>query len=491
MKPASRAVIGVVLLVVSLAAVAVLAQPFASAGSAGPGDANCDGHVNSIDGSLILQYSAGLIHSISCMDKADANGDGHVNSLDAAVVLQLDAGIIDHIGQAHPTASRTPTRTRTPPPQQPTNTSTPTRTFTPLAQQPTATSTSTPPMPTSAPTQTSAPPQGQVSLSHATWHTDSIGAIWVVGEVDNGLDHDVALVKVTASFYGASNQLLATEFGFACVNAIPGGGDSPFTVLKFPSLNGIDHVQVGVTDYISPPFLVVDPAVQSLTPTVTNVYTDTLDFRHAVGTVTNNSTHTYEFVQPCTAFYDSAGNVVRTDFTFAEPDTLGPGQVGTFDSFVDSEGKGIVSQRAWVTASYADDSPPGPSTPTPTLPPVPILPITQGATLVAADDQYLGVFTCNSFASDGIFNRFGNYGNYFSSTSIWNEFGQYGGQFGSYSPFNSFATPPVLSDGVGSVYLTVDAPYSPKVTPLDLVLFCFHNDQSELEYWLGLIDDNS
>lgn len=58
-----------------------------------PGDANCDHLVNSLDAALVLQYTAGLIDSLSCPD-ADYNHTGGVNALDAALILQKDAGLI-------------------------------------------------------------------------------------------------------------------------------------------------------------------------------------------------------------------------------------------------------------------------------------------------------------------------------------------------------------------------------------------------------------
>lgn len=58
------------------------------------GDANCSRTVNSLDASLILQLSAGLLHSLPCRDDADANEDGRVDSLDATLVLQYDAGLL-------------------------------------------------------------------------------------------------------------------------------------------------------------------------------------------------------------------------------------------------------------------------------------------------------------------------------------------------------------------------------------------------------------
>ena len=62
-----------------------------------PGDASCDGDVNSIDATLILQYDAGLTDALACEDAADVNNDGGVNALDAALILQFDAGLIDSL----------------------------------------------------------------------------------------------------------------------------------------------------------------------------------------------------------------------------------------------------------------------------------------------------------------------------------------------------------------------------------------------------------
>jgi hypothetical protein len=62
--------------------------------SALAGDANCNGTVNSIDVLLILQYVAGLINSLQCLQAADANHNGTVNSIDAAVILQYIAGLV-------------------------------------------------------------------------------------------------------------------------------------------------------------------------------------------------------------------------------------------------------------------------------------------------------------------------------------------------------------------------------------------------------------
>jgi Tol biopolymer transport system component len=58
------------------------------------GDTNCNGRLDSVDAALILQYDAGLAHSLPCTSNADANRDGHINAIDSALVLQVVAGLL-------------------------------------------------------------------------------------------------------------------------------------------------------------------------------------------------------------------------------------------------------------------------------------------------------------------------------------------------------------------------------------------------------------
>jgi hypothetical protein len=176
-----------------------------------------------------------------------------------------------------------------------------------------------------------------------------LGNLWVVGEADNNLSQPAGLVEITAYFYSANNQLLTTEFGFACLDTTPAFGDSPYTVLLISPPVGIDHVQIAVTNYFLPPLAAAVPVGLTTSGLSTNV--DFINYLHVTGNVTNLSANTYDFVQPCVAFYDSSGQVIRTDFTYTSPDTLGPSQTGSFDSSVDYA-PSITSYRVWVNATY-------------------------------------------------------------------------------------------------------------------------------------------
>ena len=82
------------------AVVAFAAPAFASGGACiVRGDANCDGQINSIDATLVLQEVAGMIGEVKGGSLADVNLDGARNAIDSALILQLDAGIIDCFGQ--------------------------------------------------------------------------------------------------------------------------------------------------------------------------------------------------------------------------------------------------------------------------------------------------------------------------------------------------------------------------------------------------------
>ncbi|MBI4570589.1 MAG: hypothetical protein HY723_01465 [Chloroflexi bacterium] len=58
------------------------------------GDVNCDGRVNSIDATLVLQFVAVLIGALPCIENADVDGDGDIGPIDATLILQKDAGLI-------------------------------------------------------------------------------------------------------------------------------------------------------------------------------------------------------------------------------------------------------------------------------------------------------------------------------------------------------------------------------------------------------------
>ncbi len=61
------------------------------------GDVNCDGHTDSIDAALVLQFSAGLVITLPCFQSGDVDNSSTVNAVDAALILQYVAGLITFV----------------------------------------------------------------------------------------------------------------------------------------------------------------------------------------------------------------------------------------------------------------------------------------------------------------------------------------------------------------------------------------------------------
>lgn len=72
--------------------------------------------------------------------------------------------------------------------------------------------------------------------------------------------------------------------------------------------------------------------------------------------------------------------------------------------------------------------------------------------IVADDGTFLGSFE-NEYASNSIYNKYGNYGSPYQTNSIFNKYGNYGSDYSDKSPFNNYAShAPWLEDRWGNSY---------------------------------------
>lgn len=191
---------------------------------------------------------------------------------------------------------------------------------------PTPTPTPTRPAPPPEPAATP-PPQG-ISNSGGIYYTDSIGWTHVVGMVTNNTSAPIEYVEVTARFYDASSILIAVDTTYVSPGVLNPGARGLFeTLTQLPGKAA--RVEALVTNYdIADNYALTD---SQLTAQKTNYYTDSIGYGHMVGTVRNNTSRTLTYVEVRTGFLRSDGSVVTQDFTFSKPETLGPGQQGTFE----------------------------------------------------------------------------------------------------------------------------------------------------------------
>ena len=194
---------------------------------------------------------------------------------------------------------------------------------------------------------------GNPRLQVLSWstYTDSLGDLWVVGEVENTGSTTAFLGQVDLAYEDAGGDVLATGEAFAQLDSIGPGQKSPFkTVEPSPPSGYAQTVITAVSDMSSS-----TPANTNFTTAVTNTFTDSLGNPKFVGTVTNNNTTTSAYVEVVFTFYDSSGNVVDSDFTYIQPDppSLTAGQAADFQD-IDTDG---VPFSGYSCVAFSDTPP--------------------------------------------------------------------------------------------------------------------------------------
>jgi len=199
------------------------------------------------------------------------------------------------------------------------------------------------PTPTATPVATPTPVAGGFSVSKTSDYISITGSLWVVGEVKNNNAFNAEFVKIEGTFFDAADRVVASEYSYSCLDIIPPGGDSPFDILLWDPPANIARYTLRAydrpADELPPSGLDISGVSTRLSPS---------GYYHVTGLITNNSSDTYEFVRICGALYDSAGNVIRTDYTYIGPDTLAPGESASFDWSESVDSTPVASYRLWA-----------------------------------------------------------------------------------------------------------------------------------------------
>lgn len=227
-------------------------------------------------------------------------------------------------------------------------TPTPTNTPTPT---PTSTPTNTPtPIPTSTPTNTPTPtptriPAGVVVLADSTAYTSS-DYLHVVGEVMNNTNQVVGFVKISVNFYNSQGQLVGTEYTYANGYYIGPGVRTCFNIsLSEPN---------GWTSYSFEPVNYNTMTTQPLNLAVLNPNGsfDRYGDYNLIGEIKNNDSRTAKYPSVSATLFNEFGKVVGCDHSYANNDTLAPGQSSafklTYSSYNLKPGSGIA-QIIFVT----------------------------------------------------------------------------------------------------------------------------------------------
>jgi hypothetical protein len=86
-------------------------------------------------------------------------------------------------------------------------------------------------------------------LNHKSY-VDRSGFLHVVGEVQNNAPNSIQLVKITSTYYGSNNQVVATDFTYTDPSGISAGDKAPFELILTSAsipISEIDHYKLSAS----------------------------------------------------------------------------------------------------------------------------------------------------------------------------------------------------------------------------------------------------
>jgi hypothetical protein len=209
-----------------------------------------------------------------------------------------------------------------------------------------------------------------VNVLSSSAYVDSIGDYRIVGEVQNVGSQALKYVKITASFYSANDTFVGSDYSYTELSVLNSGDKSPFNLYfsQTAIVPQINHYSLYIS-YSSASALPAGLKILS-----NSSYVDNINYLHVIGQVQNIAAGNATYVEVIGTFYDQAGNVVDSDYTFTSPTTLEPNQIGPYDLFLYDTARIALVKSYSLTAESNEYSLQGTTpipSPTPTATPTP------------------------------------------------------------------------------------------------------------------------
>jgi hypothetical protein len=179
---------------------------------------------------------------------------------------------------------------------------------------------------------------GVLILGSSQISTD-FGSTYIVGEVRNNLSDVVEYVQIVGSFYDSSGLLIDTDFTYTDLDYLRPAEKSPFKLIISDEsvASRIDNYTLSV-DW-EPVYANASTVAAATVLTIQEGEQRIGEFGwyEVVGEVVNGGTDSTEYVKVVATFYDEAGQVINTDFTYTDPSDLAAGQSAPFELSVSDE----------------------------------------------------------------------------------------------------------------------------------------------------------
>jgi hypothetical protein len=179
---------------------------------------------------------------------------------------------------------------------------------------------------------------GVLILGSSQISTD-FGSTYIVGEVRNNLSDIVEYVQIVGSFYDSSGLLIDTDFTYTDLDYLRPAEKSPFKLIISDEsvASRIDNYTLSVN--WEPVYADASAVAAATVLTIQEGEQRIGEFGwyEVVGEVVNGGTDSTEYVKVVATFYDEAGQVINTDYTYTDPSDLAAGQSAPFELRVSDE----------------------------------------------------------------------------------------------------------------------------------------------------------
>lgn len=165
-----------------------------------------------------------------------------------------------------------------------------------------------------------------VEIIEFNWEEDEYGDIVFIGILQNNGSVDLSFVGLAFTLRNADGIAVGTNPTYASLNLVPVGGTSPFTIVFYDApYDPWESVEILISGDENDWFTYNTEFEVISSELVEGDYGYEI-----VGEVQNVGNETSDYVSLIAAVYDSAGNLITVEFTFADADVMAPGDISSF-----------------------------------------------------------------------------------------------------------------------------------------------------------------
>lgn len=173
-------------------------------------------------------------------------------------------------------------------------------------------------------------PNSPIQILSYSDYKDNLGYHHIVGEVQNNGVSNIRSVKIVATYYDSSNNVIATDLSYTILDIIQTNQKSPFKFTQQVDPQSYNLMIAGLNETNEIPY-------DSFQFFSNNSYIDSINHLHIEGEVKNTGLKNITFVEVIATYYDDYYNVVETDVTYTDSTNITTNQQSSFKIITENQ----------------------------------------------------------------------------------------------------------------------------------------------------------